>query len=49
MLKTVQLPASISDLAASLSNVDGDALTLKKKKGKKYVDFRGCMQKNETK
>jgi hypothetical protein len=29
MLQAVQLPAGIADLAASLADVDGDALTLK--------------------
>ena len=31
MLQTVELPATISDLGTSLTNVDGDALTLKQK------------------
>ena len=28
MLKTVELPASVADLTASLANVDADALSL---------------------
>ena len=33
MLQTVELPATISDLGTSLTNVDGDALTLKQNEG----------------
>ena len=32
MLETIQLPASISNLATSLANVDGDTLTLANEK-----------------
>ena len=31
MLQAVELPAAVADLAASLTNVDGDALTLEEK------------------
>ncbi len=31
VLQAVELPAGIADLATSLANVDGDALTLEKK------------------
>ena len=31
VLEAVELPTGIADLAASLANVDGDALTLKRK------------------
>ena len=33
MLQTVELPTSIANLHTSLSNVDGDSLTLKKEMG----------------
>ena len=33
MLQTVELPTGIADLHPSLSNMDGDSLTLKKREG----------------
>jgi hypothetical protein len=39
MFKTVQLPASISDLDTSLTNVDRNALS--HFRGRKKLDFQG--------
>lgn len=39
MLEAIQLPAGIANLAASLSDVDGDALTLQIRRVQRSKDF----------
>ena len=46
MFKTVQLPASVTDLATGLANVDGDAFTLRRKKNV-FMLFNLCVCKNK--